>query len=420
MAVMGPLLNRLGQSRGFDRMVGLIDEGVQSLTNFGGMVLLGRLLPKEEFGTYALVLSICYLFEALQRYALILPFIISCPTPEAAQEQGGRWYWLHLGIDLAVCVVLAIFCALSILFGAADWFKHAVGFAVVAAPAVLAYEYTRRYLYQTRHYWAILRMVFIYAGVYAALFLLAIVTTVTIWKAVLALLVAAGLAAIVPLSGTLRLRRVSVADVFATWYETRRFTGWQLLTFFANQAYDNAMNLILAALSGRLDIAAYSATRTLIRPVNVVVSGVDKIDKPRAGQALAKDGMAGLRRSIGNTRLTVLLLGLPYVFLIVLFAEGAMHLVYGDKYGGFINELYLWAAVATMVMLLQPLDTMLITLRKSRTQFLCMAAGACTALVVAGFGVPSHGAMGALVAICAGNFVRLALLLAAVASISKS
>ena len=85
MAVMGPLLNRLGQSRGFDRMVGLIDEGVQSLTNFGGMVLLGRLLPKEEFGTYALVLSICYLFEALQRYALILPFIISCPTPEAAQ-----------------------------------------------------------------------------------------------------------------------------------------------------------------------------------------------------------------------------------------------------------------------------------------------------------------------------------------------
>ena len=290
----------------------------------------------------------------------------------------------------------------------------------MAAPALLAYEYTRRYLYQTRHYWAILKMVFVYFGVYAALFLLAVITTVTIWKAVLALLGAAALAAILPLFGTLRLHRVPVADVFATWYETRRFTGWQLLTFFANQAYDNAMNLILAALSGRLDIAAYSATRMLIRPVNVVVSGVDKIDKPRAGRAMAKDGMAGLRRSIGGTRRTVLLLGLPYVLLIVVFAEGAMQFVYGDKYAGYTNELYLCAAVATMIMLLQPLDTMLVILRNSRTQFLCTLAGAIAAIVIAGLSVPSQGAIGALVAICVGNFIRLALLLAAVASISKN
>jgi O-antigen/teichoic acid export membrane protein len=70
-------------------------------------------------------------------------------------------------------------------------------------------------------------------------------------------------------------------------------------------------------------------------------------------------------------------------------------------------------------LLLQPLETQLITLRRSRALFLCMAAGAGVALALAIIGVRSHGAMGALVAICAGNVVRLGLLAATVHSLGR-
>ena len=401
-------------------MVGLIDQGLQASIKFLALLLFARWLTQEDFGIFALATASSVMLVGVQYAIIVVPFIVSCPTVEQAEDNRAQWYWLHLMMIAAVVGCLIVFLAVLIVVEGAAWLQDTVKFTLVIAPLWLNVQFTYRWLYQVMKFGVIIRMSTAYFVTYALGIGVVILGFPTVWAAVLAFASAPAAAICVAFFAVRPPGFRSARGMFAAWLKTRSLAGWSLLSRFTFQVNYQVMIFIIATVAGMFDVAAFAATRSLIQPSGTLVAAVDMIDKPRAGRAYAKDGIAGLKRSIPRTMRIFLIFGLPYLVLLFVFADEAIALIYGTKYAAYGVELRLWIAVAFLGLVQQPLSVIVVTMRKVRASFLCNALSASVAIGVVVALIGDYGVRGAILATLAGRIVGVALFIAFIMSVWRT
>lgn len=400
----------------FGRLCALADQAFQGIGSIASTALLGRSLALHEFGAMGIAIGAYYFAAGFHRSAIILPYITEHrPAGDREQDRSyhSDWWWLSVAGSVVLAVALVAIAALLPLMSAElRWLVKPLMLGSAITLPLAAAEFGRRWLYKLGR--ADL------AAVASAVFFATLVTgslLVARWNPTapsgLAAWFVAGCAAtgVALLAG--RIRRPHWQASLAALRPHRNFATWLSLNIIPYTVYSTATVVILVgALFGPHAAALFTAARTLTNPAVSITSAIDSIDKPRAARSLAQEGLTGLRRTVGSTRLLIMGMTGAYLAVIAIGAEPILGLVFKQQYVGIESEVRLLCLAFFLFCLNQPSETFLIVLRKSGTLFLTRLATAIVTLIALAIALP-YGAPGMAMAIAASQIANLGLLLLA-------
>ncbi len=401
------------RDRRLARLFALADQGFQGLGSIVASAILGRSLAPDAFGAVGVAIGAYYFVAGFHRSAITLPYVTEHREPgDAGADRAYHtdWWWLNVAAALALAIaLLAIAATVRVALPSQRWLAEPLMLGAAITPPLLAADFVRRWFYKQERAWL--------AAIVSALFFVALIAGALIaarWRADAAAGAAAwGVAAVVatlPALLVLRPARPAARRAWRMFAPHARFAGWLSLNIFPYTVYSTATVVILiGALLGPGAAAVFTAARTLTNPAVSIVSAIDSIDKPRAAAALANDGAAGLRRAIGGTRRTLIVMTGGYLAVVALFAHPLIALVFHGQYAGVEREVQLLCAAFFLFCLNQPSETLLIVLRASRTMFVTRAATAIVTLAALVLAIP-HGVAGMAIAIAVSQLANIVLL----------
>jgi O-antigen/teichoic acid export membrane protein len=387
------------------RALSLAEQALISAANFLALLLLARAFDTVAFGVFSYAwLSLLFVVN-LHRSAVVLPFVIHTPTPEALAAEAGAWRRLNSATALVFTIVLAAAALVPSLVGAPQWMARALLIAALLVGPSFFYEFRRRWLIQTDRY----RHAVAAAGLYAALWLCGVAIAIHIHRieaAAVALALAYGGAALFCTLVAQKLPGGGGQPPFLPFLaRLRHFIGWSVMSNLAFNGYAHLPALLLGALAGPVPVAVYQAMRNFSQPLATLTTAIDNFDKPRAARAMALNGIAGLRRALGHTTAALAILAVPYLLVLVVWGDRLVELVYGQRYDGTLHVLWWFAALFVAGIATYPLETALFLLRRPdllfRGRLVAAAAGTGLSLLL----VPHWGVAGAMAAMIGGMMV---------------
>jgi O-antigen/teichoic acid export membrane protein len=398
---------------GAARIGSFADQGFQGVGNILVNAMLAHALTHEEFASLGLMIGIHFFAWGQHRSLIVLPLIVNASDAEAGPQDEDAWWWLNLIAVILVCAALVLAWA---LYGLVDpqpkdhWIVSAIGWAAIASPWICFIEFARRRLYQQRRG--------VMAATASAISTGVMLTVALIdWRGGLHnALLGAGAWALGGMAGTLVAtlaappRLVPWAEIRRVWRRHRHFAFWQAATAVPYAFYTTIVVILVAAFSGAVGAAAYTAARTLTNPALAVISAIDTLDKPRAAKALLDGGLAGLQASIRRTLLTVIGLTGPYLIILAVFSAPILQAVFGATFRDYGAGVSVLAVAAFFSCLNQAPETNLIVLRAGRQMFAVRMGVAITTVICMAIGAHYLGFLGcaiALLAINALNFIAL-------------
>lgn len=309
--------------------IALADQAVVSGGNFLTMVIVGRILAAENFGLFSLAMMSFLFMSNLHRAVLTQPMNIF-GAAESPEEQIGR-----LRVVLHSHLVALPIASLILAVASAVFFPDfLLLLALTAAFCCFALQETmRRYWYTRRDFAKALENDFIsYGGQVLVLILLAWLKDLTATTAFIVLALTS-LAAFI--HGRFRRLEAPVRLVSTNWQEIirqqRSITLWLLLTVLAVWGAGPLYPFLMLPL-GVAVIAAYSACRTVLSAMNLVVQSVSNYLPTKARLILEQEGKEAFRKHMLRTCSQSLLLGFIFLLALHLLAEPLLHFFYGGRY----------------------------------------------------------------------------------------
>tara|TARA_B100000315_G_scaffold252755_2_gene290199 strand:+ start:16427 stop:17755 length:1329 start_codon:yes stop_codon:yes gene_type:complete len=390
-----------------ERGVALADQGSVALVRIVAFMVFARVLPPDSFGAFTLALTLSHMTNQLQHHLVVLPFIITCDSPERIRDDGPNWLWLNYLIAAALAGGLLLVARLVTALGGPVSLATIFSYTSVTLPMLSVYMLHRRWLYQIGQRRGLVVVVVAYVLTYAVAILVTRAWYPTPWASVLSFAAASasGLLAAVPFMRPARW--TPTRNPLRCWAETRSFSSWTTLSFTASATFNHGMNLLLASIQGAAAAGVMSATRQMVVPAQTLVISTDSFDKVRAGAHYGTDGVAGLVRSVRSTRTYMVVLAGPYLLLLFLAAPWTLGAFYGTGFTDYVLELRLWTIASFLSLLIQPKNTQLLVLHQSRAMFVAHAAGAVAALGSAALLVPDYSIAGALASLALSRSVNL-------------
>lgn len=401
------------RDRRLARLFALADQGFQGLGSIVASAILGRSLPPDQFGAVGVAIGAYYVVAGFHRSAITLPYITEHREPGETVDDRlyhSDWWWLNVAAALALAIALvAVAAVIGLALPAQRWLAAPLMLGAAITPPLLAADFVRRWFYKQERAWL--------AALVSALFFVALIAGALIAahihpdaRAGAAAWGLAAAAATLPALLVLRPTAPAAARAWQRFVPHGRFAGWLSANIFPYTVYSTATVVILiGALLGPAAAAVFTAARTLTNPAVSIVSAIDSTDKPRAAAALANHGTPGLRRAIGNTRRTLIVLTGGYLAAVALFAHPLIALVFHGQYSGVERDVQLLCVAFFLFCLNQPSETLLIVLRASRTMFVTRAATALVTLAALVLAIP-HGVPGMAIAIAVSQLANIVLL----------
>ncbi|PEQ13723.1 hypothetical protein B2G71_05225 [Novosphingobium sp. PC22D] len=392
------------------RLAAFGDQGLQGVANLAVNIVLARSLTHEGFATIGTMLGVHYFVASLHRTAIVLPFILDVGQgDDGGTDADGRWWWLNLAWLAAIAVCLAAIAGIAAWLGGPNesnaWFVDAMALAVLVTPALQFYEFGRRCLFQAGLpvTAALASGCYLLASLGLALALLRFDVSATAGAAAW---LGAGVLGGAVAAWALPPGRPRLREGFEIWSHNRGFAFWQTMTSIPHAIYNASVVVLVGLINGPLAAAAFNAARSITNPAVSMVTAVDSLDKPRAARALASDGLAGLRQSVGKTRRLLALVTGLYLGTLIIFAEPILMAAFGPKYADQTLEIRILGLVFFAMCMNQPSDTFLIVLRASR---LLLTLRIVTASVAVGFLLLArpYGLVGCCLALLATHLFNL-------------
>jgi O-antigen/teichoic acid export membrane protein len=139
----------------------------------------------------------------------------------------------------------------------------------------------------------------------------------------------------------------------------RKHLGPALLGITGATGYTHVPLFVLNSVAAPIHGAAFTALRSLMQPLNIVIRSLDVIDK-NVFQAGGGADLAALRKVFlrqfalygGISAATIL--ATPFL------GEPLLHLLYGDKYGAFADTLIYWAVIFACMTVTLPIETVIV------------------------------------------------------------
>jgi O-antigen/teichoic acid export membrane protein len=315
----------------------VFDQALFSGANFLVNVLLARKLPPEEYGAFAVALSIYYLLLGFHTAVITEPMMVfgAGKYREQFHKYFGMVLWGHWGISVVMALGLWIAGLIFLKLNSLPMGRALLGLAI-SLPFLLLFQMNRRGCYTLSH---TLRSV--------------IGSVVNLFVVFVASLILWGLGLISSLSGLLILGiGAGISSLFLLYFlrpsilkpmrnslflETIRehwiFGRWNLLSVFMYLASGYAINFLVPIFLGLETNALLQAVSTLFLPLNLLIQSSSLVILPSLASLVEK------RASISRQTIEIgLLLSsaclLYSIFIISFYQPVIVPLLFRGKYSG--------------------------------------------------------------------------------------
>jgi O-antigen/teichoic acid export membrane protein len=340
---------------GSDRFAGGIEQLISSAVSMLGLIVLSRVMAIDEFGMLSGAIGIWLTMEMVQHALVISPFVVSCPEPTQTPRVFGAWMVWNLVLAGLACLAFialgAVLAPLLPVLGAS------LGMAGPLTLAGMAYMFSRRVQYHLRQRRKLLAQAGLYGLSYVTALglILGFADKVDLAGGALVLCAAYGVPALV---FNLLLFRHGRPDRHAArhiWGAAHLIARLGAASMLWQASYTISL-IALTVWSSPAAIAVYTVTRTLVRPVTLLISTVCDVDFSRASRALATGGKEALRPVIAESGRVLLLLTAPPIALLLAFPGFFLELLFGPQYAGATLELQLWTLLFIPLVYVAVLD----------------------------------------------------------------
>jgi O-antigen/teichoic acid export membrane protein len=158
--------------------------------------------------------------------------------------------------------------------------------------------------------------------------------------------------------------------------------GWNMAGIVAASGYAHAPLFVLGSMAPALNVAAFTAVRAPLQPLQIVIRSFDLVDKLVFGRIDRSDRGARARH-LARTYVTYLVMASVMAGAISVAAEPIIRHLLGETYVPFAGTLRLWAAVFVLMTSSLPLETAMLAAGRHRSYALFQAAGGAVALAAA-------------------------------------
>lgn len=396
----------------------LVDQAVVSGTRFALAWSVARSTSPDNYGAYALLLSMVLMLEVVQQALVTWPLAVIA----AGQEGDGfRRYVSGLARVQGVCaLVLGALALCAALVVPPAWLHERPLANGLAASAFLVaqqlQEFCRRVLLTKRPRAALLNdgagALLVLSGV-LGLHAASARSGDPAWLAshlVLGLSASAmaGAAAL----GWMQIRDLRggpAPELRALLSEVWKFGRYILGSRLGEGLLGQAQNFVVASFGGAAATAALEAPRLLLAPVQVAAFGAINFMLTRGAQALADGGTAALRATVRRAAVVGAAAFSVYAAVFALWPQTWLGLLYGGRYD---DPVVLWAWCASHVLLGTRviLSSVLYLMRRTELVMKAMLAAGASALLLS---IPLCAALsvrGAALARLAGEVLLLGMM----------
>lgn len=357
------------------------DQTIISGTNFFTVLLVGRAVAPSEFGMFMLAYTSLWLFQNVQRALIVEPMNVLAAVKE------GYDYRSYVTSTAIVQATFAVMLGGAVMVSGA-LLSPAGGLLFALAPAVVFWqlqEFVRRIFYIRTHVAAaLLNDSISYGGQAGLLILLYSQGALTPVSAMVAISITSAIAVAVGgwqarshMIAVLRLRSVWEAAV-SNW----RFGRWLLGANFFRDASGRLYVFLLVAFVGPAGLGAFAAASALARVNNVLIQSMETLLPPMASRRFKLESQADMEAFLRSVALIGLVPALIALTLLVVFAEKALHIVYGGTYDEFALVLRLVSLSSLLALLSVPLRAAFKAMEETRILFL--AGGLSAVFLVTG------------------------------------
>lgn len=314
-----------------DKIAGGTEQVLAAIVSMVGLIFLSRLMSIDDFGILAIATGIWLIMEMIQHSSIISPFIMSCPSPRNNPLEFGAWLALNLIFAVTLPVIFLVVGYLLLPFVP----QFALGL-MLSAPMTFAgilYMFSRRVHYHQRDRKALLLQTLSYGLSYVLTLLIIIQNVENItpaWGAVI-LTTAYGLPALVFTCSIATKARYDRN----TWRRIKR----ERILIFELSAAGTVRQLsyvftlvLLSILSTPAAVAIFSITRTMVRPITILISTLLAVDFSRAVKSHNAGGKAKLAKVIREIWWASMLLTAVPIIALLFFPEFFLSLIYSQKY----------------------------------------------------------------------------------------
>lgn len=385
---------------------------VQALVGFGALAAFTRLMSAEEFGRYALALSL-----SMAAHTLLFTWAESAAFRFFTISQAARRTADHYAtlIAIAIALGLATLLVTSLILSRAGLDAEANTLAAFAAGAAvlrfvtrLAREADRAALAFGRY--ALLETAYLALGFAAGVAFLIVFDLGP--AAPFAGLALGGI--VIALFDAPRLYKDAKGG-FVTFSRGRRYAAYGAplaLALAVDLGVQAIARIILATNAGDASLGAYAAAFGLARPIDLVFIGISAAFAPLVFAAFEKDGADAARKTAGDAFSMLIAITLPACVGIALVADPLAALMVGESVRAEAAQVLPWLALAGLFSgftLYYWSEAFQLTQRTGLRALLMLVPGA-VQLGATLMLTPTHGAVGAAMSAAIGAIVGCGLL----------
>jgi O-antigen/teichoic acid export membrane protein len=388
----------------------LLDQGLISGSNFIISILLARWLTPEFYGAYAVAFGIYVLLQLIYGALILEPMAVfgGAAYRRCLREYCGSMLWVHLGISIAICLIVGASAAVAHSLGWAGGLSGALLGVALASPCLLLLWFARRAFYlEMSPGRAATGSVVYCAFLLGGLFLADQRSLLSPFTAFLLMGVAALVADALLLA---RLRaELPVGDpappLRESWRRHWRYGRWALASCIASWTPTYIFYPLLSTFSGIAQSGELRALMNFFSPLDQTLSALSLLFLPYAARVQAEQGRRGLVTLTRNLMILSVMGAAVYWALVVGFRGPIFRVLYAGKY---TNVAYLLPVLALGSIFWSAGYGPAIALRAIESPASIFAAYSTTTLISVIAGIPATRAFGLKGAVWASNAAEIA------------
>lgn len=364
--------------KAFPRVLAILDQSFVSAANFVLAVALARLYLPADFAGYGIGLGIALTLGGAYRTSFAVPNALLEERTYKVRAKGLSAQHIMVLGSIQMLALLAFFGAHCL--GEGELVQASLLSLVAVVPLYLSLENDR--IFALRSGWILLPGL-LSAGM-ASMMAVAILCA---WQFELSFFTVLTLLAVTTTSKTLVASLLpGVPDfrhgVCVLRHRLRHTVGWTMVGTVASAGYSHAPQWILAMFAPTINVAAYTAMRTPLQPMQIIVRSLDIVDKV-AFSRIARTNRDARRRHVKRSFGLYLGMAAALMLTLVVFASPLVRLILGERYLVFVPTLYVWGVSFVLQLSTAPLETLVYDARQYRAYAMAQLVGGATAVAIA-------------------------------------
>ncbi len=380
-----------------------MDQGMFSVANFLLTVFIVRTYSSVELASYGLALSIVLMLQGAQSNCYLIYNAVL--IPEIVRRRASKLIGQQAIVLLSIVVTQSIVTLLIYIYSDSTYFLYISVCSIVCSLIYMQLEFERIMYLKHEKY--------IHSAILSFGFIM-IVCSLFIWAHYfdLSFISVLGIISVyMVLKIILLYSHIAMPDFFWGWRllkrDIKRSLGGSIASVLGYAGHNHLPLLILGWFATPFQVSIFTVTRSLTQPLQIIVRGVDIIDKNFFQERVRKAGsmMHVLRHQL------MIYSGVSILMLIVsiFFGEFILSNVYGDEYAQYNHVFIIHIIMMAMLAILFPVTTVMVrhnTLNKYN--YWRMSAGA-LGVISAWFLCAPFGATGAAMACLIGWVLSMAI-----------